>query len=421
MDFVIANGADGFCAGSSTGEFMNLTRAEWECVLGICQEQNRGRVPMLAGTADMSTPATIEKSKFAESLGYDGFLIISPWYQVHTTREIEAHFRPVRDATSKPIMIYNNPPVTGIDLTLDTLVRLASDDVIQYIKDANSDPYMITRLRMKLGDKLGLFYGHDNNALGAFAFGATGWVSGSGNFDPKRLVEDRPPVHRRRRLCLCSQAVGRDHAVCGSGDGGSSRRAARLDRGDQTRSGTARPRRRPRAAAHAAADGGSGHAGEARRQPDEFHMTLFTVSLTLALLFAALAVCARFAKRLQGLGFTFCVLAVGSAAVAYPPLFIAWGGFELKRAIAPLVQLILLGMGMTLTVGDFRRVVTMPRAIVIGFLLQFTVMPFSGLLFASVFGLTGAVATGLILIGSVPGGHGLERDRAAGAATCHCR
>ena len=109
VDFVIANGADGFCAGSSTGEFMNLTRAEWERVLGICQEQNRGRVPMLAGTADISTPATIEKSKFAESLGYDGFLIISPWYQVHTMREIEAHFRAVRDATSKPIMIYNNP------------------------------------------------------------------------------------------------------------------------------------------------------------------------------------------------------------------------------------------------------------------------------------------------------------------------
>lgn len=186
VDFVIENGADGFCGGSSTGEFMNLTRAEWERVLIISAEQNRGRVPMLAGTADMSTAATIEKCKFAEGLGYDGFLIIPPWYQVHTMREIEAHYRAVRDATSKPIMIYNNPPVTGIDLRLDTLVRLAKDDVIQYIKDANSDPYMITRLRMMLGDKLGLFYGHDNNALGAFAFGATGWVSGSGNFDPAR-------------------------------------------------------------------------------------------------------------------------------------------------------------------------------------------------------------------------------------------
>lgn len=186
VDFVIAEGADGFCAGSSTGEFMNLSRAEWEQVLGICRDQNRGRVPMLAGTADLTTAGTIEKCRFAESLGYDGHLIIPPWYQVHTMREIEAHYRRVRDATSKPIMIYNNPPVVGVRLSVETLVRLAEDDVIQYLKDADSDPYTISRLRMRLGDRLGLFYGHDNNALGAFAFGATGWVSGSGNFDPAR-------------------------------------------------------------------------------------------------------------------------------------------------------------------------------------------------------------------------------------------
>ena len=186
VDWVIANGADGFCGGSSTGEVKNLTRGEWERVLGICAEQNRGRVPMLAGTAELSTAGTSEKAKFAESLGYDGHLIIPPWYQVHTMREIEAHYQAVRSATTKPIMIYNNPPVVGVRLALDTLVRLTNDGVIQYIKDADSDPYAITRLRMMLGDKLGLFYGHDNNALGAFAFGATGWVSGSGNFDPAR-------------------------------------------------------------------------------------------------------------------------------------------------------------------------------------------------------------------------------------------
>ena len=206
VDFVIQGGADGFCGGSSTGEFMNLSRAEWERVLAITAEQNNRRVPMLAGTADMSTAATIEKCQFAERLGYDGFLIIPPWYQVHTMREVEAHYRALRAATSKPIMIYNNPPGVGIDLTLDLLVRLAEDDVIQYIKDANSDPYMITRLRMRLGDKLGLFYGHDNNALGAFAFGATGWVSGSGNFDPVRwskivhlCIDDGNFVEARKR------------------------------------------------------------------------------------------------------------------------------------------------------------------------------------------------------------------------------
>ncbi len=186
VDFVIEQGADGFCAGSSTGEFCNLTREEWEQVLQVCKEQARGRVPILAGGADMSTTATIERCKFAEKLGYDGLLIISPWYQVHTMREIYAHFKAVRKAVSIPIMIYNNPPVTGINLTLDVLVKLANDGIVQYIKDANSDPYMLTRLKMVVGDKIQIFYGHDNNALGAFAFGATGWVSGSANFDPKK-------------------------------------------------------------------------------------------------------------------------------------------------------------------------------------------------------------------------------------------
>jgi 4-hydroxy-tetrahydrodipicolinate synthase len=186
VDFVIDNGADGFCAGSSTGEFMNLTRTEWEQVLQICKEQNDGRVPMIAGTADMATAATIERSRFAASLGCDGLLIVPPWYQVHTMREVYAHYKAVHEAVPLPIMIYNNPPVTGIDLTLDVLTRLANDGIVQYIKDANSDPFMLARLRMTVGDKIRIFYGHDNNALGAFAFGATGWVSGSGNFDPAR-------------------------------------------------------------------------------------------------------------------------------------------------------------------------------------------------------------------------------------------
>lgn len=189
VDFVIESGVDGVCAGSSTGEFMNLTREEWEAVLDITKSQARGRVPIIAGGADMSTPATIERCRYAEKMGFDGVLVISPWYQVHTQRELYAHFKAIRDAISIPIMIYNNPPVTGVQLSVDLLVRLTNDGIIQYLKDADSDPYNISRLRMRLGDKLQLFYGHDNNAIGAFAFGATGWVSGSANFDPKRWSE----------------------------------------------------------------------------------------------------------------------------------------------------------------------------------------------------------------------------------------
>ena len=128
------------------------------------------------------------------------------------------------------------------------------------------------------------------------------------------------------------------------------------------------------------------------------------MGLALAAVFAALAVSTRFVKWLRGLAFTFCVLAVGSTAVAHPALFVSWGGFELKRAIAPLVQVIIFGMGMTLTPDDFRRVFTMPRGVLLCCVLHYTIMPLGGFGFARLFGLEGAVATGLILIGSVPSG-----------------
>jgi 4-hydroxy-tetrahydrodipicolinate synthase len=185
VDFMIEGGSDGMCVGSSTGEFMNLSREEWDHLLGVVKDQVAGRVPLLAGGAWMSTPHTIERCRFAESLGYDGILLISPWYQVHTQRELYAHFKAVREAISIPIMVYNNPPVTGVQLSVELLERLYRDGIVQYLKDADPDPYAIARLRMRLGDQAHLFYGHDNNALGAFAFGATGWVSGTSNFAPE--------------------------------------------------------------------------------------------------------------------------------------------------------------------------------------------------------------------------------------------
>ncbi len=126
--------------------------------------------------------------------------------------------------------------------------------------------------------------------------------------------------------------------------------------------------------------------------------------ILLIALFTALAVAARRVKWLGGLGFTFAVFATGSAAMTFPAAFISWGALELKSAITPLVQVILLGMGLTLTFDDFRRVVTMPRGVILCCTLHYTIMPLGGWCFAHLFGLQGAVATGLVLIGSVPSG-----------------
>lgn len=124
----------------------------------------------------------------------------------------------------------------------------------------------------------------------------------------------------------------------------------------------------------------------------------------ILLIFTGLALYARLGKWLKGLGFTFMVFAFAAGALTFPAFFISWGGFELKRTIIPLVQLILFGMGMTLSVDDFKRVLKMPRAVFIGMGLQFTIMPFVGFLCARAFGLEAEVAAGLVLIGSCPGG-----------------
>ncbi len=189
IDFLIANDVDGMCIATSTGEFMNLTNQERDHVMKIAIEHIDRRVPAICGGAALSTRDAVRLSQCGENMGYEGLLIIPPWYQVHTQREIYAHFKAISDSVSIPIMIYNNPPVTGIQLSFELLVKMAEDDIIQYLKDAHSDPFMLSLLRSEIGDKIGLFYGHDNNAIGAFAIGATGWVSGASNFDPKRWAK----------------------------------------------------------------------------------------------------------------------------------------------------------------------------------------------------------------------------------------
>lgn len=110
------------------------------------------------------------------------------------------------------------------------------------------------------------------------------------------------------------------------------------------------------------------------------------------------------ALRGTGLSFAVSVFAGVAAALFYPHLFIAWGGYPLSNLIVPLIQIIMFGMGTTLSVGDFMRVLRWPRAIGIGAALQFTVMPLTGLLLARTFGFDGAVAAGIVLVGAAPGG-----------------
>jgi bile acid:Na+ symporter, BASS family len=133
-------------------------------------------------------------------------------------------------------------------------------------------------------------------------------------------------------------------------------------------------------------------------------VTADSVSAVLTLIFATLAIGGRFVAALRPHTFTFSVLATGALAVSRPDWLTEWWGLEMRYSVAPLVQVVLFGMGLTLTPADFGRVLRMPRAIGIGLLLQFSILPAASLAFVWLFGLTGATAAGLILISSMPGG-----------------
>lgn len=120
--------------------------------------------------------------------------------------------------------------------------------------------------------------------------------------------------------------------------------------------------------------------------------------------FSLLAISTRYTKDFKSLAFTCWVLASVTACMYYPNIFIKWGSFELKVLIVPLIQLIMFGMGTTLCIDDFKRVLKMPQAFLIGMLLQFTVMPFVAALLVKIFGFDPMIAVGVILIGTCPGG-----------------
>jgi len=118
----------------------------------------------------------------------------------------------------------------------------------------------------------------------------------------------------------------------------------------------------------------------------------------------ALALYLHTQRALQGLTFTAWLLTLAAVALAYPRPFLTWGDFDLKRLIVPVIQLVMFGMGTSVSAGDFLRALKMPKAVVIGMALQYTVMPLTGVALAFVFGFSPEVAAGMILLGSCPGG-----------------
>jgi len=189
IDFVIDKGVTAVVPCGSTGEFTSMSIEERKKVIEITVNQAKGRVKVIAGTGDAGTDAAIEMTKYAEKIGADAALIVSPFYLKPTDKEIFEHYKKIAESTSLPIILYNIPQVTGVEIPWWVVEGLADVENIVGIKDSSGNmPYMMALFEKVFG-KISIICGHDEIATAALAAGADGLILASANVIPDIWIE----------------------------------------------------------------------------------------------------------------------------------------------------------------------------------------------------------------------------------------
>ncbi len=181
LEALIQSGVAGIVMLGSLGENQSLEPEEKRAVIELAVRTVKGRVPVLSGVAETSTPAAIRYVRDGERLGLDGFMLMPAMiYKTPDPRETLAHFRAVARATGLPIMIYNNPLSYGNDITPEMFAQLAGVKNFVALKESSGNTRRITDLHNTVGDRYAIFTGVDDLALESAILGIDGWVAGTG-------------------------------------------------------------------------------------------------------------------------------------------------------------------------------------------------------------------------------------------------
>ncbi len=183
VDRLVAAGVGGLVPGGSTGEFTTLSHDERRRLVELTVEAAAGRVPIVAGTGALSTPETVELSVHAERAGAAAVMVVPPFYEALSWRELQAHYAAVADAISVPIMYYNLPGATGVRLTAEQLRALP----VTCLKDTGGDAVAATELVQTGGPTL--LNGWDTLTFAALAAGVRAVVWGAATIVPEQCVE----------------------------------------------------------------------------------------------------------------------------------------------------------------------------------------------------------------------------------------
>ena len=181
----LKNGTNGVVPAGTTGESPTLSHIEHKKVIEIAIKECKGKIPVIAGTGSNSTSEAIELSKHAENAGADGLLIVTPYYNKPTQEGLYQHYKAINDKVGIPIIIYNIPPRSVVDMSVDTMARLFELKNISGVKDATADLNRVDEQLKKMGPEFIQLSGEDGTALEFNLRGGVGCISVTANVAPK--------------------------------------------------------------------------------------------------------------------------------------------------------------------------------------------------------------------------------------------
>jgi len=177
VNYLIENGTEALVVSGTTGESPTLTTEEKVALFKLVVEESAGRVPVIAGTGSNNTRASIHLTKLAAEAGVDGILLVVPYYNKPSQEGIYQHFKAISEATVLPVMLYNIPGRCGVNMSVETVVRLSKIHNIVAIKEASGNLDAMAEIISKTPDHFSLYSGDDGLTLPVLAIGGTGVVS----------------------------------------------------------------------------------------------------------------------------------------------------------------------------------------------------------------------------------------------------
>ena len=202
----LKNGTSGIVPAGTTGESPTLNHEEHQRVIELCVKETKGKIPVVAGTGSNSTEEAIALTKHAERVGANAALIVTPYYNKPTQEGLYQHFKAINDSCSIPIIIYNIPPRSVVDMSVDTMARLFELKNIIGVKDATADLSRVEQQKSKMGKDFIQLSGEDATALEFNLRGGVGCISVTANVAPKLCSEFQNATLAKNNSNLLSKA-----------------------------------------------------------------------------------------------------------------------------------------------------------------------------------------------------------------------